>query len=482
MDANEEPTSDKDFREEEERVEERSSGFKKELGLTDLVLTQILFIVGLPWVGVAAKQGPSHIVLWLGAILLFYIPSAFVVTYLNRQMPLEGGLYQWAKLGFNDLIGFLVAWNLWLFAILNTSEVGLQVTQYLSYIIGPGSEWLTANVWFIGAVNTAIIGVLIYITVIGLGVGKWVHKAGGVLMVLIFAGLFILPLLNLAHGSITEYHPFRTEMPVLSLMTLNLMGKMGFGALGGFEYVAIHAGESRDPVRSIGRSVIVAAPIIAIMFIFGTGSVLSLIPQDQIDLIAPIPQVLSVGFGPLGAIVAIVPLTIMAMLSIRLAQASVQFGGNTRLPMVAGWDNLLPAWFTRLHEKYRTPVNSIIFVGAVTLTMGIVGLIGVGKQEAFQLLWNASGLFYALTYLAMFAIPLFGLRHVKPRPPVWLRIASLSGFLMTLLYVALSVVPIINVESRLAFALKIGGLIVGANAIGFAIYIVSKNRKRTLAQ
>ncbi len=61
-----------EFAEAEERVEDRSAGFKKELGLTDLVLTQILFIVGLPWVGVAAKQGPSHVVLWLGAIVLFY--------------------------------------------------------------------------------------------------------------------------------------------------------------------------------------------------------------------------------------------------------------------------------------------------------------------------------------------------------------------------------------------------------------------------
>ena len=207
------------------------------------MLTQILFIVGLPWVGVAAKQGPSHIVLWLAAIILFYIPSAFVVIYLNRAMPLEGGLYQWAKLGFNDLVGFMVAWNLWLFAILNTSEVGLQITQYLGYIMGPGSEWLTANAWFICGVNTAIIGALIFITVVGLGVGKWVHKAGGVFMILIFAGLMLLPLLNLAHGTITEYHPFRTEMPLLNLLTLNLLGKMGFGALGGFEYVAIHAGE-----------------------------------------------------------------------------------------------------------------------------------------------------------------------------------------------------------------------------------------------
>src|SRR5258708_2362023 len=107
--VNEDQEAVVEFREEEERVEQRSSGFKKELGPTDLVLTQILFIVGLPWVGVAAKQGQSHVVLWLAAIVLFYIPSAVVVIYLNRAMPLEGGVYQWAKLGFSDLVGFMVA-------------------------------------------------------------------------------------------------------------------------------------------------------------------------------------------------------------------------------------------------------------------------------------------------------------------------------------------------------------------------------------
>ena len=104
-----------------ETVEARSRLLKRELGLGDLVLTQILFVVGLPWVGVAAKQGPAHVVFWLMAMVLFYLPSAAVVIHLNRLMPLEGGLYQWAKLGFNELTGFLVAWNLWLFAILNTS-------------------------------------------------------------------------------------------------------------------------------------------------------------------------------------------------------------------------------------------------------------------------------------------------------------------------------------------------------------------------
>ena len=235
--------------------------------------------------------------------------------------------------------------------------------------------------------------------------------------------------------------------------------------------MAIHAGECRDPVRAIRRSVLVAAPIIALMFILGTSSVLALVPRDAIDLIAPIPQVLSVGFGALGLAAGVIPATVMAFLCIRVAQSSVTFGGNTRLPMVAGWDNLLPRWFTTLHARYRTPVNSILFVGAVTLTLGIVGLIGVGKQEAFQLLWNASGVFYALTYVVMFAIPLFGLREGGARASPWLRACALSGLLMTLLYLALSVVPIIQVESRITFALKISGLIVLANALGCAMYL-----------
>ena len=107
-------------------VEAHSASLKKELGVRDLALTQILFIVGLTWIGVAGKLGPSHVVFWLLALVLFYLPSAAVVIYLNRLMPLEGGLYQWAKLGFNETIGFMLAWNLWLYVIVNTSEIGLQ--------------------------------------------------------------------------------------------------------------------------------------------------------------------------------------------------------------------------------------------------------------------------------------------------------------------------------------------------------------------
>jgi amino acid transporter len=449
----------------------RAAELHKDLGVADLTLTQILFIVGLPWIGVAAKQGPAHVIYWLLAIVFFYLPSAAVVIHLNRAMPLEGGLYQWAKLGFNELTGFLVAWNLWLFAILNTSETGLQVTQYAQYAFGHATDAFTSNPWIVTGVNAAILTGLALVTIRGLSVGKWVHKSGGILMLTTFAMILLLPWANLAHGTLRDFHPLATAMPVMSILSLNIAAKMGFGALGGFEYVAIHAGECRDADRTIARSVWVAAPIVGVMFILGTSSVLALVPFDQIDLIAPIPQVLALGFGGLGPAAWVAPITIVILLCIRLAQASVMFTGITRLPMVAGWDGLLPAWFMRMHPRYVTPTNSIVFVAAATLGFSILGLLGVGKQEAFQLLWNASGIFYALTYLVMFAVPIAG----SVRAPWWLKLAAASGFIMTLGFVVLSILPIIEVGSRLSFALKISTVIAMANGAGYALFRKAKS-------
>jgi amino acid transporter len=465
-------TAGEGLRDAEQEVIAHSSEFKKQLGLLDLTLTQILFIVGLSWVGAAGKLGPSHVVFWLLATALFYIPTAMVVIHLNKLMPLEGGLYQWARLGFNELVGFMVGWNLWVYVILLTSEIGLLTASNISYALGPGALWMGDSKWFITICSVAVTILLMGATVFGLGVGKWIHNAGGFLMIAIFVTLIGLPLVALARGEHIDYHPFPLAIPAVSLFSLNILGKMGFGALGGFEYVAILAGECRDPARTIGRSVIVSAPVIALMFILGTSSVLAYLKPDDIDLVAPIPQVLSLGFRPLGIAARVVPIVILSLLGLRLAQASVNFTANSRLPMVAGWDRLLPQWFTRLHPRYKTPVNSIVFVGAMVLCFGLAGIAGVGRQEAFQMIQSASIIFYALSYLAMLLIPLLGLRGRGVRIRAGLKIAAVSGFLMTLLNVALSIFPIVEVKSRLQFAGKVSGVIIVANVIGVALFVI----------
>src|SRR5208283_5866065 len=205
---------------------------------------------------------------------------------------------------------------------------------------------------------------------------------------------------------------------------------MTFGALCGFEYVAIFAGESRNPASHLKKAIFLAAPIIALLYVFGTSAILAYVPLNQIDVIGPIPQALRIALRGSGFAHVIVPIAILLLLTNYLSSFSLNFAANTRLPMCAGWDHLLPKWFTRLHPKYRTPVNSILFLGGVTLAGSIVALIGVGPQEAYELLLTWAFTFYAIAYLALFAIPFLSLKNRGLRPRLWLQVAAMSGFLM----------------------------------------------------
>src|SRR6185369_16144746 len=170
-------------REDEERVEARSAVFRKELGLGDLVLTQVMFVVGTSWVGAAAKLGHEQIVFWVAAVLLYYVPQAAVVMYLSRRMPLEGGLYQWSKLGFNDFVGFMVGWNLWVFTIVVMAPIGLVVTRGISYAFGPTGAWMGESKVFVAAACGVLVAAIMLATIRGLGLGKWVHNACGAMLI-----------------------------------------------------------------------------------------------------------------------------------------------------------------------------------------------------------------------------------------------------------------------------------------------------------
>jgi amino acid transporter len=345
---------------------------------------------------------------------------------------------------------------------------------------------MAGSKWFITVFSCVLVGTLVGVSTRGLSVGKWVHNTGGVLLLLTFLTLIGLPFVSLLTGKIPSFHPFTFAVPAFSpsnpelfTKSLNIFSKLALGALTGFEYVAILAGECKTPARNIGRSVIIAAPIIAVMFILGTASVLAFVRPDEVDLIGPIAQVLSRGFGEFGVVAAgVVSLVILALIGRLVALMSIYLTANARLPMVAGWDDLLPAWFTRLHPRYKTPVNSIFLVGATAFALGLLGLAGVGMQEANQLLDNAAGIFYASTYVVLFAIPLFAAGRIGLRAPLGLRVACASAALVSLLYIALTIVPIVRVENRLAFAVKLVGVALVFNLAGAALFVAGRRRQR----
>ncbi len=354
----------------EAEVQSHSSALRKELGLWDIVLAQLLIIIVADYLGTAVKAGSSHVVFWILAIVTFFIPQALVVMHLNRRLPIEGGLYEWARLAFGDRVGFMVAWNLWLYALIYVGIGGLLTVSFLPYVI-PAAAWITASKATTIAACVLMIAVTMAVAGLGLRIGKWINNVGAAVFLITIAALIVIPFVNVWRGTLSEYHPLRLVAPPLTLFSLSVFTKMMFGALTGFEYVAVFAGECRDPERHLPRSVWLAAPIVALIYILSTSAILAFVPPSAEDVVAPIPQALSRGLHALGGDTIVMPLAVLFLLIYYLATFCAFFTASTRLPMVAGWDHLLPEWFSRLHPRYKTPVNSVLFLGAATLVVAI---------------------------------------------------------------------------------------------------------------
>ena len=451
---------------------------------------QILLVVGVTWIGIAARQGGTHVVFWLAAILTFFIPSAIVITWCVRIWPQEGGVYQWTSHVFGPFAGFLSAWNFGIWALLTVSNLGLSASTSLAYGLGPHFAWIAESKPLIYTLDFSLFAVILLICVPGFGVGKYISHFGTAVMILVnlllVALLFYHPHTSAAHPHLSPQQPFKLAVPALSLLAFNLFSKMAFNALTGLEQVAVFAGETRDPARAILRSAWIAAPIIALIFILGTGAILTYVPAAKVDLVGPVPQILAAAFGSSGPAHGIdwgLMLGRTAILGLALsvvAQYALIVAETSRLPMVAGWDGLVPAWFTRLSPRFGTPVRSILVIVALSIAAAFLASSGAGAQEAYQLLTASSNILYAIYFGMMFAIPLLaGARFGAAAGPL-VKIAACSGLAVTLLSVYFNAFPIVAVPNPALFGIKVLGTALGVNLAGAALYLYS--RRTTVSQ
>ena len=446
---------------------------------------QILLLVGVSWAGYAAKQGSGHPVIWIAGILLFFLPQAAVVTYCVRLWPIEGGVYQWAKFALGPMVGFLSAWNYALYAVMLVSGLGILAATSLSYALGPDAAWMADSRPLTFLLDGLLLGLVFAVNVVGFHFGKWVSHFGTWMMLLLTGTFFVLlfwhPAATAAHPHVNPQAPFALSWPAMTLLTLNLYIKVAFNAYSGLEQVAVFAGETKNAARALVLSAWIAAPAIVVIYVLMTGSMLTYIPADKIDLAGAIPQTLAAAFGG-GTGVWVGRAMILALTVYTVCSYALITAETSRLPMVAGWDALLPGWFTKLNPRYGTPVRSLAVIVGIAAVFSVLASLGAGRQEAFQVINTSGQLMFGLYYCAMFAVPLFaGLRAgVIPdgaRPGFWLKACAVSGLTITVVQTVLATVPIVDVNSSWGYAAKVAGTAVAINLAGAAVYW--RGRRRT---
>jgi amino acid transporter len=440
---------------------------RRELRLRDLVWFNVCAVASLRWVATAAHAGPGSIVLWAIAALFFFLPSAIVIARLSERFPEEGGMYVWTKQAFGDRHAFLCAWFYFISNVLYFPSLLLAGTSMVAYAFGKTGAGFAENRAYALPATLIVLWALFLANAFGLKVAKWVSTMGGISTFVIAAVLASLAIIVAARtGSATHFQ----FLPHADLGTLNFWSQIAFAFIG-LELAPIVSGEMRNPRRDLPRAAVIAAIACAIYYIVGTAAMLFLLKPQAISPLTGLAQAGAAAGNQLGF--PGISILVAALIGVTMAgQASTYIAGNTRLPYVIGLDRYLPPAFARVHPRWNTPyVSLLVQVGLATAFL-VMAQMGETVRTGYQIMVD---MIVVLTFVPFIYIFAAGFRFAN-------RIPGVSGLLVTLIAIVLSVVPPPEVSSILIFEVKvIGGSALFA-ALGWIIFKRYEARRSEPAQ
>src|SRR5256714_13244259 len=240
---------------------------ERRLTLRDLVLFNLVAVLGISWVASAAKAGPGSLTMWILAAGLFFVPQGLAVIQLAADMPEEGGIYAWTRKELGEAHGFVCGWCYWINNVLYYPTLLLSAAVAATFVFGQGDSGLANNWTFVLPFTLIGLVVAIGLNVVGVGTGRWLQNIGGISIFL--PGIFVvaLGLYRVATGTsanslvLSQLRPDLTNLPML-----NLWATIAF-AFAGLELSLTMGSEIKDPTRNLPRSIYLAAPAVAFIYI-----------------------------------------------------------------------------------------------------------------------------------------------------------------------------------------------------------------------
>jgi glutamate:GABA antiporter len=448
------------------------------MGFWDLLLFNIVTVLGPRWIAAAGHNGTSSISLWALSAVGFFVPTALVIVELTSRFPEEGGLYAWSKEAFGDFHGFMAGWTYWIYTIFYFPALLLASAAMSAYVIGPRGVELAQNRTFLLAGSFVLLVVAVGLNLVGLSIGKWLQNAGGVstyLPLLMLAA--VAAVLWRAHGSVTQF-TWANMMPRWNWDTVNFWPQIAF-AFTGLEVAAMMSEEIRDPRRTYPRAIFASGGLIAVIYIVGTFALLSLVPAEQVDPKSGVFQAITMG----STMLKIGFVGVLAAVLVSVGNAGgvgSTVAGVSRVPFVAGIDRYLPAAFGKIHPRWKTPHVAILVQAGISGIILLAIQINETANGAYQILVDATTIVYFVSLIYMYAAAI-KLAYRKDREAsanavlipggtvgVW--IASLLGMAVVMGGIALSLIPPAEATDKWVFEGKLVGGSAFAVLFGLMLY------------
>jgi APA family basic amino acid/polyamine antiporter len=332
---------------------------------------------------------------WLVAGLLT-MSGALVCAELSSAFPRTGGVYVFLRETYSPAAGFLWGWAMfWSIHTGITAAIATVFARYAGYFVPMGDGALRA-------VAIAAIAVLSLVNYLGVRFGSGVQTALTFVKVAAVAAIIVAGWLLAPGAPPSATAPPPGGGPGDFLLAVGA----GLFAFGGWHMVTYTAEETRDPERTIPRSLILGTLIVTLCYVGLNVVYLSVLPIDRLIASTRVAaDTFEVLVGPAGGSLV----SVLVLISAFGALNGVILAGP-RVYYSMAQDGLLFNWAGTVHPVYRTPGRAIAFQAAWAAVLVMTGTY----RQLFTRVIFTEWIFFALL-----AIGVVLLRRRAGYYPAW---------------------------------------------------------------
>lgn len=385
----------------------------------------------------------------LGAALAFVL-GGFVValvglTYaeLASAMPHAGGEHNYVLRALGSRLGFVTSWTLVLGYISVVAFEAVALPQTMLYLF---PDMLAGRMWTVAGYDVyatwTAVGVIAAVVVTALNyVGVRPAAIFQTIAVLFLAAVGVTLLVGSFVGGDTE-----NMQPLITGGTAGIISVLVATPFlfVGFDVIPQSAEEINLPFRQIGQLIVVSVLLAVLWYVVIMLTVGSAAPADVLldsELAA------ADGMGALWDSDTMATFLVLGGIAGILTSWNGFLIGASRLIYAMGHTAMLPRWFGRVHPRYRTPSNALIFIGGLSVLSPLFG------EQMLGWLVAAGGLSLVIAYF-MVAISFVVLRQREPamERPFRLSGGMVIGPVAALLSLGLAVLYLPGMPAALGIA------------------------------
>jgi amino acid transporter len=318
----------------------------------------------------------------LGAMLVIWPFARSVAAF-----PESGGPATYGRV-FGRFVGFELGW---VYYVARAAAFAANANVLIAYL----GRWLPGIEQGLARAATLIVVCGGLATANALGVERALRLLAGLTL------LKALPLVIAAVAALIMFGPIPAPGVAPPLSEFETGALLVFYAFVGFENLVVPAGETKHPATTLPRAIFLGIAATTLLYFLVQLAFVTTFRAGGADADAPLVDLGRRLAGPAGA--AALTLTAIASLGGNLHAIMT---GVPRVTSAMGERGDLPRWFGTVSERFRTPANSVAFLGLFTAVLAVSG----------GFVWLA--VVSTLARMFVYAVTIAALPRAPERPPL----------------------------------------------------------------